>query len=158
MCGKEEKIARKFADHLNEFFVDIGANLAAKISGGKNPLAYVTKSSQNKFQTQTVDGNKVLILIQSLKEGKATELEGISVKMPKAGKSALCDKLTYLFNLAITTGEVPERWKHKRICPVDRSGCKTAKQQPKTTGPFQFSLWSRKCLRKSFMNNYMITC
>ena len=113
---------------FNKFFVNVGANLAAKISGGKNPLAFVTKSSQNTFRAYTIDGNKVLNLIKSLKKGKATGLDGISVRMLKAGKSALCDKLTYLFNQSITKGEVPEQWKHKRICPIYKSGSKTATQ------------------------------
>ena len=86
VSGKDETNARNIADHINEFFVNVGANLAAKISGGKNPLAFVTKSSQNTFRAHTIDGNKVVNLIKSLKEGKATGLDGISVKMLKAGK------------------------------------------------------------------------
>ena len=126
--GKEETEARSITDHFNEFFVDIGAKLAAKISGGKNPLTYVTKSNQYKFRAQTIDGNKILHLIKSLKKGKATGLDGISVRMLKAGSSALCDKLTYLFNFSIMTGEVPDLWKHKRVCPVYKSGSKTSTQ------------------------------
>ena len=38
MCVEKKKtIARTIADYSIEFFVDIGANLAAKISSGKPP-------------------------------------------------------------------------------------------------------------------------
>ena len=67
----------------------------------------------------------MLNLIKSLKEGKATGLDGISFKILKSGNSTLCDKLTYSFNLSIIPGEVHERWKHKRVCPVYKFGSKT---------------------------------
>ena len=32
--------------------------------------------------------------------------------------------LTYIFNLSISTGEIPDIWKHKRVSPIHKSGSK----------------------------------
>ena len=51
-------------------------------------------------------------------------LDGISVKIIKAGESALSGPLTYIFNLSISTREVPDIWKHKLVSPIHKSGSK----------------------------------
>ena len=62
--------------------------------------------------------------IRKLKQGKSTGLDGISVKIITAGESALSGPLTYIFNLPISAGEVPDIWKHKRVSPIQKSGSK----------------------------------
>ena len=62
--------------------------------------------------------------IMTLKNGKSTGLDQISVRLLKGGATVLSEHLTYLFNMSITNAEVPEMWKVKRVSPIFKSGSK----------------------------------
>ena len=114
---------KQIADYFNEFLLNIGRTLASQITLRSSPLDYLdanTQSRELKFDIAT--GSDVLSKIGKIKQGKSMGLDGISVKIIKANKSALSGPLTYIFNLSISTREVPAIWKHKRVSPMHKAG------------------------------------
>ena len=69
----------------------------------------------NTFRLQLIEGSTVLKQIMTLKSGKSTGLDQISVRLLKGGATVLSKHLTYLFNMSITNAEVPEMWKVKEF-------------------------------------------
>ena len=116
---------KQIADYFNDFFINIGRKLASQITLRGNPLDYLQANTQpTDFKFEQATGSDVLSKIRKLKEGKSMGLDGISVKTIKAGESALSGPLTYIFNLSISTGEVPDIWKYKCVSPFHKSGNK----------------------------------
>ena len=114
---------KQIADHFNDFFINIRRKLASQISLRGNSLDYLETNTQSRdFKFELATDSDVLSKIGKLKQGKS--MDGISVKIIKAGESALSGPLTYIFNLSISTKEVPDIWKHKRVSPIPKSGSK----------------------------------
>ena len=100
---------KQIADYFNDFFISTGRKLASQITLRGNPLDYLETNTQSRdFKFELAIGSDVLSKIRKLKQGKSTSLDGISVKIIKAGESALSGPLTYIFNLSISAGEVPD--------------------------------------------------
>ena len=53
-----------------------------------------------------------------LKNNKSTGVDGVSVRLLKAGAAVLCLHLSYISNLSFKAGEVPECRKCKRTVPI----------------------------------------
>jgi hypothetical protein len=63
-------------------------------------------------------GNK----ISSLENGNSAGLDGIGVKLLKAGLPVFSFYLSHIFNLSLSLGKVPKSWKSKRIFPLHKTG------------------------------------
>jgi len=61
-------------------------------------------------------------MINSLKNDKATGMDGVGVRILKAGCPIFSKILTILFNKSLSTGYVPRSWKVKKISPLFKSG------------------------------------
>ena len=61
-------------------------------------------------------------VIQGLDNGKACGLDGIDVRILKAGSPVLSVHLSTIFNMSITCGKVPKCWKIKRVTPLFKKG------------------------------------
>ena len=116
---------KQIADYFYDLFINMGRKLASQITLRGNPLDYLQANTQPRdFKFEQATGSDELSKTRKLKQGKSTGLDGISVKIIKAGESALSGPLTYIFNLSISTGEVPDIWKHKRVSTIHKSGRK----------------------------------
>ena len=57
-------------------------------------------------------------MIIRLKIGRSTGVDGVSVRLLKAGASVLSLHLSHIFDLSLKAGEIPECWECKRIVPT----------------------------------------
>ena len=115
--------SRKIADLLNGYFINIGRTLAEQFTSTINILT-CNINTTNTFRLQLIEGSAGLKQIMTLKNGKSTGLDKISVRLLKGGATVLSEHLTDLFNMSITNAEVPEMWKVKRVSPILKSGSK----------------------------------
>ena len=60
-------------------------------------------------------------LLESLDTTKATGPDGVSATMLKHTASFIAPSVTKLFNLSISSGQVPANWKESSIVPVPKS-------------------------------------
>ena len=114
---------QEIAESFNEYFSNIGPNLASKIDVSN--CAFETSANKAKpeftaFQPTTV--NNIFHLLSGLSSNKATRIDKISCKIIKIAAPAIADSLTYIFNQAITLSTFPDQWKVARVTSLYKSG------------------------------------
>ncbi len=114
------------ANVMNDYFANVGPNLAKKISDDNvcddTQNVYTNVDNTNKFDFNLVTENYVLEQIQSLSNNKATGVDNMCVKLLKLSTDAIIAPLTYLINVSLASGTFPKSWKSARICPVFKGG------------------------------------
>jgi len=116
---------QKVADTINEFFSTIGENLAKKFESNHEYQNESLVDVKNCFKFTTICEDQVFKILQSLDSKKATGLDGVSSRLLKAGATPLASPLTKLFNLSLSSGQVPQQWKTARVTPLFKEGSKT---------------------------------
>ena len=134
--GKQIYDFKEITNHFNLLFVNIGKELASKIPHCTiSALEYLSKyvpRVENQFVLKPVKSNDVLKMLLSLSDDKATGLDGYQSKLLKVCAHSISSSLTYLFNMSIATGEIPEDWKCARVSAIFKKGSRleTGNYQP----------------------------
>ncbi len=76
--------------------------------------------------------DKLSEFIQSLEDGKAVGLDGISPKLLHIGATALAPGLIRILNLSINTGFFLEKWKIAKVVPTHKKGSLQDRENFKT--------------------------
>ena len=113
---------KSISNHFNQFFANIGSQLAAKIP---NLDLDIPDETELKFKLKNISKTFVEKQLKQLSSGKATGLDNISAKLLKAAPSAISSLLTHIFNLSLETATVPSEWKSARVTPIHKDGPKT---------------------------------
>ena len=88
--SKEITDKKKIADIFNDFFVNVRHNLAEKFQkSSKDIRTPQARDQTQRFTLNLTNQHKVKQHIQKLKQGKATGLDEISVKILKSGVNEL---------------------------------------------------------------------
>ncbi len=120
---------KQIAEHLNDYFVNIGPTLAAECEclSDYGDLHRNSTDVNSKFNFHTITETNILKNLKNLKVSKATGADGIPAKMLKLSCDVIAPSLTYIFNLSISTGVYVDDWKRARVIPVykteDRTKC-----------------------------------
>ena len=109
------------ANTFNEYFTNIGVKLSAHL---QSELADTvpTKLTENMFKMPVISTDYILTQLMKMPNGKATGLDGLSVRLLKTGASIIAPFLTNLFNLSLQTGIVPNEFKSAKVTPLYKSG------------------------------------
>ena len=122
---------QNMADDFNNFFVNIGADLARNVEEQNTSAEDGERSHsrpcidvkvENSLKFMLVPRSFVSKQINSMKSSKATGLDGISCRLLKAASSAIITPLTNLINRSLATGTVPTKWKMAKVTPIFKSG------------------------------------
>lgn len=126
--GEEVNDKIAIANHYNTFFSNVGKNFAAKID-------HMTNNSQiNHIQGRRIsetiflkptDPTEIKALILNLKNKKAPGPDGITNEVLKASVEYTTQPLSYLINLALSTGKFPSNLKTATIKPLFKGGDKS---------------------------------
>eukprot|EP00794_Sanderia_malayensis_P002897 gene2897-3348_t len=87
--GNDETDSLKIAEHFNHYFVNIASKLAEKFKRVTSTQATLPNQTTSVLHFQQVSSQKVYTFIKELKNGKSTGIDGISVKLLKAGAKSL---------------------------------------------------------------------
>ena len=89
----------EIANAFNEYFTNIGPNLANSIGDANSSFETFVKSAKSKMDRfKLVSVGKVVRLLNGLSNGKAVGLDKISGKILKAAASTIAPSLTHIFN------------------------------------------------------------
>ena len=119
--GKQVSNPSDIANCFNNYFSNIGPNLADRISTGSKLFTdYLdpTLSPLNSFFINPVTENEILSLIKNLDPGKANGPYDIPIALIKLGKEHISKPITTLFNDSIKTGIFPQNLKLSKIIPL----------------------------------------
>lgn len=70
------------------------------------------------FKLQPVSEEYILKQLQQLNPSKSTGLDGIPSRFLRDGSTMLAKPITYIVNLSLTSGIVPDEMKTARVCPI----------------------------------------
>jgi len=111
---------KQIADSFNEYFVNIGVNLASRIDIPINKTFkdYLKHPTQTKLIFKTIDEKEIKKLIENLKPKTSTGLDGISNKLLQLIKDEITKPLTLIANQTLTTGIFCDKLKLAKVIPV----------------------------------------
>ena len=111
------------AEGFNEYFSNIGPNLASNIDSSNYNFETHVKNAKSEFAAfQHVTVSHVSHLLHGLSSNKATGIDKISCKIIKLATPVISDSLTLIFNQAITLSSFPDEWKIARVIPLYKNG------------------------------------
>lgn len=115
----------EIANQFNNFFCDIGENLAKNIKKPKNFQENNNWSTHSLFHFREATTAEVQKTIHSLKPNKAPGHDCIKSETLKAISDEITPIITYLINFCFNTGTFPNILKIGEIRPLFKQGSKT---------------------------------
>ena len=121
--GKSFTTPKDIAEGFNDYFSNIGPDLASKIDTSNYNFETYTITAESEFAAfQPVTVSHVCRLLHGLSSNKATGIDKISCKIIKIAAPAISDSLTFIFNQALTLSSFPNEWKMARVIPLYKNG------------------------------------
>ena len=112
------------ANEFNNYFTNIGPNLATKINPprGKSYRDYLKRPCPHKFSFTNVNSNDIKKIIDKLKNKSTSGHDCLSNKLLKAIKDEISEPLSILVNQSLNTGIFPDELKLAKVIPVHKKG------------------------------------
>lgn len=111
----------EISNSFNDYFTGIGEKLASKIN--KNKIPKVKRKSYHKTMfIVPADKNEVIREIKTLKNKKASGLDGLTAEILKTVQKQIAEPLTFIINKIIITGECPTHFKKSVVKPIFKKG------------------------------------
>lgn len=122
-------------DYINTFFATIGPNLAKKFENTQqSDNAYspdinqiqtqaninITKAEETNFQLTEITTAQLLTEVRKIDIFKSSGIRDISSRILKDAMLIMLEEFTYLFNLSINKGQVPNNWKIATVIPIPK--------------------------------------
>jgi len=113
------------ANKFNEYFVNVGKDLARKIPEVEGSYYDYLKMNNIKNNSslflQPVDTAEVVNIVRCFKSNKAAGYDEISPKVIKAVAQEISQPLSDIFNISLVTGVFPDDLKTAKISPIFKS-------------------------------------
>ena len=113
------------AESFNNFFVNLGPDLANKIPDSQTEFHTFLKNrtSQSLFFEPVVD-EEIKIIINNLNNKKGSGYDGITNFLLKNVVNEIISPLTYILNQSLSNGKVPDKMKIAKVVPIFKKGHK----------------------------------
>ena len=119
---------KDIADNFNLFFSSIGPKLANKLNRSHLPdnnfKNFLGEKPNSKFSFQPITEHQLLQIVKNLKSKKSSGCDLVSNNLIKIAIPYLLKQLTYLANLSLESGYVPEQIKVSKVLPLFKDGNK----------------------------------
>ena len=106
--------------------MNIGPNLAKSIpASDKSHRSFLNGGFINSFFLQSASEQEVTETCSSFRSGTAPGYDSISMNVVQESLNLICPPLTYIINLSLNSGVVPQEMKIARVIPLFKSGDKS---------------------------------
>ena len=111
------------ADSFNNFFVNLGPDLASKIPNSPTEFHGFlgNRNSQSIFFEPVVE-EEVKIIINNLNNKKSSGHDGITNFLLKNVADEIISPLTYILNQSLFSGKIPNEMKIAKVVPIFKKG------------------------------------
>ena len=153
-------------NYFNIFFTSVAESLVKKLPTAKGIFSCTCDAIYNFykkvfysnliFKLKPVTEHFVLKVLQNLNSSKSTGLDGIPSRFLKDGATVLTKQITYIINLSINSGIVPDEFKSARVCPIYK---KSSRLEVGNYRPVSILAVVSKILEKAVYNqleNYLV--
>jgi hypothetical protein len=110
------------AESFNNFFANIGITLADKIPEPSNNVKPSTHCNPNSLFMYPTSPDEILKITSTLKNSNSSGDDDISNNLLKQIIPSICEVLSHIFNLSLSTGVVPSLLKQANVTPVFKAG------------------------------------
>ena len=107
---------------LNEYFVNVGSNLAAKIPHSEKHFSDYLQQSDNILRNEELTIEEFETAFKTLKKNKACGFDEINSNVIKSSYNELLVPLFHICKISLKTGCFPEKLKIAKITPLFKSG------------------------------------
>ena len=134
------------AEPLNDFFVNIGSSVEAKIPKSKRSfVSYLGDSNHKSICLQPCSPTEILLIINDMKSSKASGPNSITTNLLIEFSQFLVYQLVSIINMSLKEGIFPSMNKEADVCPIHK---KNEKASVKIIDLFHFSQILIKCLNE----------
>lgn len=106
------------ADQFNIYFGSVGRKTAEEAGVTHNDTNWKGSNSIHMFEFTDVDGSFVEKYLKELPSTTNLDIFNIDTKLLKISKNILSNPLTYLINLSLRQGTIPDDFKIAKVSPV----------------------------------------
>ena len=112
------------AEEFNEFFVNLGQNIANSIKKSDNkPEDYLTRDPGiPSLKFDKIGPIFICDILKTMEPKKSKDLDGISSHLIKFLNTTISIPLAHIFNLSLNIGVNRDRLKKSRIVPIFKDG------------------------------------
>ena len=115
----------EMAEIFNTYFSQLGNNLAKNIPPSTRPFEdYLGIPNPDSIFFNPTDPGEILDIINNLKVKKSAGFDGIDNYLIKSIAPYIIYPLVYIFNISLTTGEIPDTMKIAKVIPIFKKGNK----------------------------------
>src|SRR5206468_1638428 len=110
-------------DKFNDFFTNIGSNLASNVPDTSTYFSSFLKGSfSDSFSLFPTTSAEIINVVSKFPNKSSMGLDEIPLNIMKKSISTIADTLSILINLSFETGVVPKLIKLAKICPIFKNG------------------------------------
>lgn len=121
--NKEISNTNEIAQTFNEYFTNIGPNLASIIPQTNNRFQeYLPNNYPQSFLFLPTDNKETSELINEIKPKNSSGHDGINPCIVKQVNSSISSVLAHIFNNSMKTGTVPHSLKVAKVIPIYKAG------------------------------------
>ena len=103
------------AQEINNFFADVGSNLASNIGSPTSTMLENFISNMQVYplvmEFAELTDYDIAILVRHLRPSTSCGVDGLNARLIKAAGSSIFPILKYIFNLWLSTQQFPDDWK-----------------------------------------------
>ena len=116
----------EIANEFNEFYVNVGANLAKDIDSSNVSKKYIDylkdiDKGNSMFVTPTTE-NEILNIVSKFDGKQSEDINGISMKVLKSVIHCVVKPLSYICNVSLISGIFPDELKIAKVIPLYKAG------------------------------------
>lgn len=121
-------ITKQVADEFNDFFSQVGYNLAKDIDNSEEPILNdADYSTAAEFAMHTITEAELLKYVNNIRGGSAPGYDNLSADFLKENITALKTPLLHIVNTSLTSGNFPEHFKVAKVIPLFKAQDVTSK-------------------------------
>ena len=110
---------QEICNQFNICFVNVGPKLASDIKNtGKNYYDYLPDVRSSSMYMKSIVESDIIKIINKFHPNKSAGHDNVGNFIIKKVKSEIVKPLTHIFNLSLSTGVVPEKFKIAKVIPI----------------------------------------
>ena len=109
----------EIAEVFNNYFINVGPNLASKIPAVTEKFSqYIQSNTSQSLFFNPTNTHEILEIVRLLKTSKSSGYDELSVHLIKQIIHYIVSPLTHIFNLSLSSGIFPDSLKIARVIPI----------------------------------------
>ena len=116
----------EIVENLNQYFVNIGSQLAASIQPAHSQFSdYLKPTNINSFMFFPTSSTEVINIVSNFQNKQSFGFDNIPVNIMKSSISYVAEPIAAIINSSLDSGIFPDILKVAKVCPIFKNGDKS---------------------------------